>query len=85
MKHLIMHLYFILWSLPPSYLQIFPLLLSNRSRDSVVVIVTRLRAGQSAVRTPAGARDFSLLENVQTGSEVHQASYSMDTGVLFRG
>ena len=29
-------------------------------------------------------RDFSLLQNVQTGSGAHPASHSMGTGVLFR-
>ena len=35
---------------------------------SVVITVTRLRAGRSGVRTPAEGRDFSFLQNVQTNS-----------------
>jgi hypothetical protein len=55
------------------------------SRDSVVVVESRLWAGQSMVRIPAGARDFSFLQNVQTGSGFHPASCSMDTRVLSQG
>jgi hypothetical protein len=33
-------------------------------------------------RIPEGARDFSLLENVQTDSVSHPASYSMVAGPL---
>ena len=36
------------------------------------------------VRIPAGVKDFSLLQNVQTGSGVNQASYFVGTGVLSR-
>jgi hypothetical protein len=38
---------------------------------SLVSIGTSLRAGRSGV----GARDFSLLQNVQTVSGAHPASY----------
>jgi hypothetical protein len=31
---------------------------------------------------PAGARDFSLLQNVQPSSGAHSASYSVGSGVL---
>jgi hypothetical protein len=41
----------------------------SRSRDS-----DGLRAGWPGVRFPAGARDFSLLHSVQTGSGVHAIS-----------
>jgi hypothetical protein len=44
--------------------------------------VTRLRAGQSGVRTQKRT-GFSLLQNVQTGSEVDTASYSMGSGSFF--
>jgi len=38
------------------------------------------------VQFPAEARDFSLLQRFQTGSEAHLVSYSMGTGeVLFMG
>jgi hypothetical protein len=39
------------------------------------------QAGQSRVRIPVEARDFSLLQNAQTGSGVHPASCSVGTGV----
>jgi hypothetical protein len=60
-------------------------LVSLWSRDSIVGTVTKLRSGRSGVRTPAAARDFSLLQNVLTGSGAHAASYPMRTGVLSRG
>ena len=37
--------------------------------------MTRLRAGRSRVRLPAGELDLSLLQNVQTGSGVLPASF----------
>lgn len=40
----------------------------NKSRNSVVSIKTILQAGESVVRLPADAGDFSHLRNVQTGS-----------------
>jgi hypothetical protein len=33
-------------------------------------------------KIPVEARDFSLLQNVQTGSGVHPASHSMGTRIL---
>jgi len=42
---------------------------------------TKLQAGQSGVRIPAQARDFSLLQNVQTGYGPHPASYLMFPGI----
>lgn len=50
-----------------------------------VSIVTRLRAGWSGVRIPLLARDFSLLQNAQTGSRAQPVSSSVGTGVLSRG
>ena len=47
--------------------------------------MTRLLAGSSGVRVPIGAADFSLLQNLQTGSAAHPVSYSLGTGVLSRG
>jgi len=44
--------------------------------------VTRLWTGQSRVRIVVAARDFSLLQNVQTGCGAHKVSYSLHTGVL---
>jgi hypothetical protein len=43
------------------------------------------RAGQTAVRTLAEARHFSLPKNVQSGSGTHHISYSTSPGVLSRG
>ena len=40
---------------------------------------------QSSIRIPAQARDFSLLQNVNTSSGTLPASYSADTVVLPRG
>jgi hypothetical protein len=52
---------------------------------NITGIVTRLQAGRSGVRIPAGVRDFSLLQNVQNGSGVHLASYTMGTRCSFPG
>jgi hypothetical protein len=50
------------------------------SGGNVVGIMSRLRAGRSRVRILVGARDFSLLQNVQTDVRAHPVSYSMGTG-----
>jgi hypothetical protein len=50
-----------------------------------VSVVTRLRAGWSRVQNPIQERDFSPLQNVQTGSSAHPVSYSEGTGVLAGG
>jgi hypothetical protein len=50
-----------------------------RSRDSSVGIATGYGL-EGNVPVPAGARDFSLLHSVQTGTAAHPASYPMDTG-----
>ena len=42
------------------------LVFRNKSRNSVVSIVTILQAGGSVVRFPVGAGDFSHLPNVHT-------------------
>ena len=49
------------------------------------VTATRLWTGRSGVRIPAGTRYSSFLQNVQTGSEVNPASYSIGTRVISRG
>jgi len=41
------------------------------------------RTGVRIVRIPAGLRDFSLLQNIQTGSETHPASSSTGTEFHF--
>jgi len=64
------------WSYPSTP----PILLS-----SVFSVASRLHAGRSAARISVRARDFSLLQKVQNGSETHSISYSMCTGVLSRG
>lgn len=43
-----------------------------------------LWAGRSTDRIPAEARGFSLPQIAQTGSGIHTAFYSMDSGVLSR-
>ena len=48
-------------------------------------VVTRLQAGRSGVRFPAGERDFYVLENSQTGSGAHPVCYSMGTRGSFPG
>jgi len=45
------------------------------SHDNTISIVT----GQSGVWIPAGARNFSFLQNNQIGCWAHPASYSMGT------
>jgi hypothetical protein len=49
---------------------------------STVGMVTKQRAGRSDVLIPAGARDFSLDQNVRTGSEAHTPSCSVGTRCL---
>jgi len=44
-----------------------------------------LWAGQPGIRMLLGVRDFSVLQNVQTGSGAHPASCSLGTGVLSWG
>jgi hypothetical protein len=58
-----------------------------RSRVSSGSIVSDYGLDDRAigVRSPAGAKDFSSNLCVQTGSRVHPASCTMDTGVPFPG
>jgi hypothetical protein len=51
------------------------------SWSSIVSIVTEVWAGCSGVQIQAGARDFFLLQYVQTDSGAHSATYSVGTGV----
>jgi len=44
-----------------------------------------LWGGHSGVQIPAGARDFSLVQNVQTDYGTHPALCSVDTRVLSYG
>jgi len=48
----------------------------------MVHVATRSQAGRSKVRIPVGARNFSLLQNVQTSSGTYAASYSMGSMAL---
>ena len=48
-----------------------------------IVIVTKLRAGRSEVRIPAGMRNFFLLPNVRAGCAVRPTFYSICTGSLY--
>jgi hypothetical protein len=58
-----------------------PLIISFKSRDSSVGVVTRLRAGRSGfrVRFSAGAANCFLHHRDQNCSGVHSASYPMGT------
>jgi len=47
--------------------------------------MTSLWVGQSEVGILGGPRDFSLSQNIHTGSGAHPASYSVGTGVISRG
>ena len=47
--------------------------------------MTWLWAGQSRVQIQGGARDFSLLQNVQTVLGANSAFYSMDNRGSFPG
>jgi hypothetical protein len=64
---------------------------NGKMAGNVTVIVAsfvaeiRPRAGQTAVRTLAEARHFSLPKNVQTVSGIHHTSYSTSPGVLSQG
>jgi hypothetical protein len=58
-------------SVPKYFLKHHP----QRSWDTVVIIVTKLQIGLSGFGLPAGQREFSLLQNIQTGSGNHPASY----------
>jgi hypothetical protein len=55
------------------------------SQDIIVGTVTRPWAGISGVLFLSQARNFSLLQNAQTGSEAHPASYSMSIRISFPG
>jgi hypothetical protein len=48
-------------------------------------LLYRLDGRRVRVLFPAGARDFSLLHNVQAGSGVHPASYTKGTEVKKQG
>jgi hypothetical protein len=52
------------------------------THGNIFCLVTWLRVGQSGVQIPAGLRDFSVLQNIQTGSGTNQVSYSIGTGVI---
>jgi hypothetical protein len=53
----------------------------QRYQDSVVIILTMLQAGRFVVRILAGARDFSVLQNVLTGRGVHPATCSVGSSL----
>jgi hypothetical protein len=53
--------------------------ISYNSRDSSVVIATRLRPGRSEFDSRQGLGIFSLRHRVQTGSTAHPVSYPMGT------
>lgn len=47
------------------------------SLDNVISTVTKIWTRQSRVQFPARAKNFSLLQNIQSGSGTHPASHSM--------
>jgi hypothetical protein len=55
------------------------------SRDSVVGVVTRRRAGRSGVRIPVRPEYFYLLQFIHTGFEAQPVSYSTGTRALSHG
>jgi len=48
-------------------------------------MAARLPAGQSDLRLPGAAIDFTLSQNAQTSSGIHPASHSMDAGSKVAG
>jgi hypothetical protein len=56
-----------------------------RGPEYTLSIVTRLQAGRSVVRIPAGDRQSYLLQNGQAGSGSHPAFYLIGTGGSFPG
>jgi hypothetical protein len=63
-----------------NFIYLFELIYRHGERRQVVSTVTRLRVGRSGIRIPAVARYLSVLQNVQTGSRTHPASFSTGTG-----
>jgi hypothetical protein len=67
----------------------FPFLLLDQINDYEAGIAQsvkrRAMRWTAGVRFPAGARDFSLLHNVQTVSGDHALSYAMRVGGFFLG
>jgi hypothetical protein len=62
----------------------FIILATVVSRDSSVDIVTGYGL-EDGVQLPAGARDFSVLHSIQTGSGAYPAFCSVCTGECFSG
>jgi hypothetical protein len=58
--------------------------LQSWRQESVIGIATRLGAGKSVVPNPVRARGLSVLQNVNTGSEVHPDSQVMGTRNISR-
>ena len=54
-------------------------------RSSIVAIPTMLWAGWLWLLIPVGAKDFPLLQNVQTSSRAHPTFCWMGNGVLSQG
>jgi hypothetical protein len=57
----------------------------NWSRYRVVAIVAKILAGRCGFRTQAMGRDLPLLQDVQTITATHPASYSVGSGGWFFG
>ena len=77
-------MFLILWRIPRRT-RISSITNSGTVTTITVCIVTRLRAGRSDVQVPARARDFSLLQNVQTCCGAHPASCSVGMRPLVPG
>jgi len=52
---------------------------SSYQPATAIDIATRLPAGSFRVRFPEWGSDFSVIQNIQTSSGAHLASYSMGT------
>jgi hypothetical protein len=59
--------------------------LKFRILDGVVAVVTRLWTGRFGVWFSAGARDFTVVQNVNTGSVAYGASCLLGVGGCYTG
>jgi hypothetical protein len=59
------------------------LLLIHQGAGIAKSIFRRATGWTAEARSSTGARNISLLHSVQTGSDAHAPSYTMDTGKLY--
>ena len=57
----------------------------SRILDGVVAAVTRLRIGRFGVWFSTEGKDFTVVQDVNTGSVVHRSSYLMGVEGCFTG